>query len=598
MRKAIILAIMLLVCSLAGTASADSIPEAIANWMDDCDGSADIGWRDYLAFDLPDGGKQAFVLDGEGWGLYGFALENGEWRNRSSGQAMEEHSDIRLLRHSTAQQRADGSLYPDDLGFDVVCRKDGSRLSYHFDGQYFEICGWYDPARYPGEVIVRGSQLEYYAPGQQQPEAIVDAGDQLYSWIWNFADHPATPEEAQALGAILENSIQDQFPGYTMQSYTSFNGGTEAQASYYSLTDGILRVKRVAFGEGGVIRSQVDAMPAPLSATLLKRLETEPIDQLIDTSGGGDTFLTDDALDTGRIPIEGKVIRSDLQRDSLVLLVEDGDSGRRLQVVAMASDGSYQISAATSVLPKDTSLDLFHNGDGEIYFQWGGQKGQAGYARNSDGEWRLNWARIASSTVPSTEYSGCFCGISLQGPWVAGNADQLLIGSLDNTSLQDVDLAALPATEAELRSALNRDGWAVVHNPDPGDRLHLRTKPDKAAQSLGKFYNGTPLRVLGQKGDWTQVAIGLDGLNGWMMTKYLTFGEAMDAIEPAFPQKIYLAEMEEQQPAYQDMKLKTEKTLEGYVHVVGVVEDDLYILLTSLGATGYVPQDWMWDGNG
>lgn len=32
--------------------------------------------------------------------------------------------------------------------------------------------------------------------------------------------------------------------------------------------------------------------------------------------------------------------------------------------------------------------------------------------------------------------------------------------------------------------------------------------------------------------------------------------------------------------------------------VVGVVEDRLYILLTDDGETGYVPQAWLFDGNG
>ena len=33
-------------------------------------------------------------------------------------------------------------------------------------------------------------------------------------------------------------------------------------------------------------------------------------------------------------------------------------------------------------------------------------------------------------------------------------------------------------------------------------------------------------------------------------------------------------------------------------HVAGVVEDELYILLTDLGQTGYAPQEWLYEGNG
>ena len=34
------------------------------------------------------------------------------------------------------------------------------------------------------------------------------------------------------------------------------------------------------------------------------------------------------------------------------------------------------------------------------------------------------------------------------------------------------------------------------------------------------------------------------------------------------------------------------------IYVVGVVEDEFYILLTDLGDAGYVPQSWLWEGNG
>ena len=36
----------------------------------------------------------------------------------------------------------------------------------------------------------------------------------------------------------------------------------------------------------------------------------------------------------------------------------------------------------------------------------------------------------------------------------------------------------------------------------------------------------------------------------------------------------------------------------GSFQVVGVVEDDWYILLSDWGQMGYVPQSWLFDGNG
>ena len=49
---------------------------------------------------------------------------------------------------------------------------------------------------------------------------------------------------------------------------------------------------------------------------------------------------------------------------------------------------------------------------------------------------------------------------------------------------------------------------AVVNNPDPSDRLNLRTNPSQDAPTLGKYYNGTHLEVLSNEKDgWVKVSI-------------------------------------------------------------------------------------------
>ena len=141
----------------------------------------------------------------------------------------------------------------------------------------------------------------------------------------------------------------------------------------------------------------------------------------------------------------------------------------------------------------------------------------------------------------------------------------------------------------------------MVNNPDPADRLHLRAKPDNAAQSLGKFYNRTPVQVFGQQGGWSQVRIGLDGrLEGWMQTRYLTFGSAMDQVDSASPQRILQDEYENHAFfASASMQETTGEAFDDYYSwIVGVVGDECYILLNPNGSTGYLPQSWFWDGNG
>ena len=167
----------------------------------------------------------------------------------------------------------------------------------------------------------------------------MDAGDALLSWIGDFRWHPATPAEAQARERLLEQNVRDAFAGYTLQSYDPYNSGTGVNAAYLRISDGMLSIRRATFTLEG--ETVADSIPVPLSETLLARLETEPVSDLIDASGWGDTFLVDDALDTGRLPVAGTVLASDLQSGGLVLLVEDAAGDRRLQVIALNDDGTY-----------------------------------------------------------------------------------------------------------------------------------------------------------------------------------------------------------------------------------------------------------------
>ena len=76
--------------------------------------------------------------------------------------------------------------------------------------------------------------------------------------------------------------------------------------------------------------------------------------------------------------------------------------------------------------------------------------------------------------------------------------------------------------------------YAVVNNPDPADRLNLRTQPSTSAISLGKFYNGTPVSVFGLQGDWAYVELYKD-FRGWMRTEYLAFGSNAQTVSSAMP---------------------------------------------------------------
>ncbi len=79
---------------------------------------------------------------------------------------------------------------------------------------------------------------------------------------------------------------------------------------------------------------------------------------------------------------------------------------------------------------------------------------------------------------------------------------------------------------------------AVISNPNPADRLNLRSLPAKDGASLGKYYNGVEVEVLEHtSADWVKVRIGTDpgSAEGYMMTQYLAFGAAKAAVKSAIP---------------------------------------------------------------
>lgn len=90
-------------------------------------------------------------------------------------------------------------------------------------------------------------------------------------------------------------------------------------------------------------------------------------------------------------------------------------------------------------------------------------------------------------------------------------------------------LSLLCGLFAVVSACAEEDDWsyAVVKNPKPNDRLHLRIAPSSSATSLGKYYSGVRVQVLdGTHYDkWVKVYIGNPpgGLTGYMLHDYLVF---------------------------------------------------------------------------
>lgn len=383
-------------------------------------------------------------------------------------------------------------------------------------------------------------------------------------------------------------ALEGYYPGYTMQVYQANEVADFAEAAYVKVEDGKLHVIRTEFTSWRKMPYVEECMPVPLSQELLRRLETEDMSSLLSLDGVGDFFLTEDGFDREVLPIAGKIIGSDLLEHELVLLMEEEDGTRRLWLVSEQDEGEY-MAEGSAPLPADAYLDSFHAGPQVIQIDWMMEDGQTmltvDFRRNAEGLFILDYVCRDNDLL----YYAIFCGVETD--------DGFLIGNLPQVELFGTDWEKLSTGEVP---AMDSDGWAVVNNPDPADRLHLRTEPSRKAASLGKFYNGTPVQVVDRKGEWVYVRIGYDGLEGWMMDEYLAFGDAMRSVERAWPNDLIRRDEVPADAVYPAMNSQDDdlRAISSEGWLVGLVEDEFYIVLTEQGECGYVPMDWMWEGNG
>lgn len=173
-----------------------------------------------------------------------------------------------------------------------------------------------------------------------------------------------------------------------------------------------------------------------------------------------------------------------------------------------------------------------------------------------------------------------------------------LVGNHPWSDITVIDWSSLPASYEDALLQVEHSNWALVNNPNPQDRLNLRVKPDKKSASLGKYYNGAPVRILENKGEWAQVDI--LGVEGWMMTEYLAIGDAMKTVTPAHPQlqtleggSVLHAEPNE------DAALGAASGDYASMKIIGMVDEQWYhVWFYNEGTGGYFRADDLWEGNG
>ncbi|MDD3336020.1 MAG: SH3 domain-containing protein [Eubacteriales bacterium] len=187
------------------------------------------------------------------------------------------------------------------------------------------------------------------------------------------------------------------------------------------------------------------------------------------------------------------------------------------------------------------------------------------------------------------------------GPNVLYRAEDpstLCIGAHPWSDIRSIDWSTLPTSFDEAVDSVNGDDWAIVRNPNPQDRLHLREKPDKTARSLGKYYSGTPVRVLESVGAWTRVNIG-GIVEGWMMTEYLSFQQPYVVSLNAMPE-LYFKNGSAELYAQPNTSAECRVVTNDYgMKVIGVIGDEwTHVWFPLTAETGYIMASELFKGNG
>ena len=282
-----------------------------------------------------------------------------------------------------------------------------------------------------------------------------------------------------------------------------------------------------------------------------------------------------------------------VQSDCLLMLVDGADGTRRLRI-ADAGGGLRR----TGPVPQTMLMDTFHMGDGQLFLS-AGNDDLFCFARTQDQGWYLSCVQ-ARDTFRITPLGI----IDLEAPVSIMTNDAMRYGthpwSLEITQL---DLMHMPASWAEAMAQLDTSCYALVNNPNPADRLHLRTKPEKGAASLGKFYNRTPVLVLSVEGEWAHVYVGgVRGLEGYMMTKYLAMGGENPQVKCAFETLFIVEEVETvpllDAPDRRNGRVVCDLTADQDYLIVGVVGEDWLVIMMRDGTVGYALRELFFEGNG
>lgn len=418
--------------------------------------------------------------------------------------------------------------------------------------------------------------------GEDLPSILIDTGgDSLfyrYTDIQYSYSYHAVKSEAGIWGPV------------DLIRYDTYNN----QELTFTMTNDLLFVNGYDTDAEGNILRRYQYTPVPATwiqdTLMLDRFDIAkfPTNEYDVMSFGGLQAAAEVLLPEGAIVIDGGT-----RPCALLLLADIPDGTRRLFLSQWTeSDGWHVVES--SPLPEGAWIDVFHSWDG-TYVEWMENDREIGYSLSplENGKWVVTYVMAADWFAINQNYVK------------EATTDRICYGTFPFADVQSIDWNMLPRTSAEAVAMLDTTGWARVTSDDPNNRLHLLAAPGKDANSLGKYYSGTPVQILEDGKDWCKVSVA--GVTGYMMRQFLTFGHEMMDVRCCYLQKIMKEEALDQGIAVYVAPNKTAEVVgQMDAHngvwplfsIIGIVGDDWYHITWENGMSGYVEAKHFCDRNG
>lgn len=416
-----------------------------------------------------------------------------------------------------------------------------------------------------------------FLPGMSAPALLLDSDTALY-WRYTLGQTTVTfvsMKEGNSFGNVSQ----------IYQSPTQ-NGNLEEISVYYE-EGSIVCLRQLRDENDNLLSSSRDAYPAPW---LEDRMQLEnfciadfPL-YLPDEDAAFVTWPESDFIASAAryLKPEYTFLDGSYAGDSLQLLMRRGDGETVLVFFRMEDD---HLLAQTPPLPQDAFYgveNFTHSlGIGEFCLSFA--------YRDIPGTWM-------PSLISAAGQEGYLLGVHTIIP--EGQNSLFYYGVHPFASLSTVPWDHLPRTAEEAFALCPAQGFAFVSNPDPADRLHLRQRPDAASPSLGKYYNNTPVKVLGAEGDFTKVLIG--DTEGYMMTRYLAFDPPQPLSFSAMPRMFLKGETAttHTDPQFRHDVMGEIRTTDELL-VIGLIGQDWFHIWDPLtDKTFYIRQSELFPGNG